>query len=172
MRYLFLALAVLCGSVAVAQTPESIRRADREQEREVKTAAFVKTMDSVVLSHNFVFRPETYMVQPAGMSRVINNGDFNITVRNNYADIYVPYLQGITPPYSLVILNYTITVLDNYIARQTDDGWVVSFNTNLYSSNTYTFTFTVYSKTGEVNLDISSDFYSTVSYQGGLQPVY
>ena len=142
MRYLFLALAVLCGSVAVAQNPQSVRRADREQEREVKTAAFVRNMDSLVLSHNFVFTPSNYAVQPAGMPRVINNTDFNITIRSDFADIYIPFLQGITAPYSTTVLNYTITVLDKYLARQTDDGWVVSFNSNLYSDNTYTFTFT------------------------------
>lgn len=176
MRYLFLCLAAMCSYVAVAQlSPEETRRqaeqarhTERVKAREARTADFVKHMDSVVLSHSFSFLPVSFQLQPAGMPRQIVNPNFRLSIYKDFVDVYLPYFKGVTPPYFITILNYTVPYIKGYLAVQTDQGWTISFSSNLYSVNTYNFVLDIYSTTGEAIMDISSDFYNTVTYSGSI----
>lgn len=187
MRHILLIAAVMCSYVGFAQLsaeqlvkkPNDDRSQERiaehqarEKAREVRTANFAKHIDSLVLSHNFSFTPTSYQMQPAGSMRLTYNPNFKVSVYPDFVDIYVPYIKGITPPYYLTVINYTITSPKGYSAIQTDEGWTVSFKTNLFSINTYTFTFSIYSSTGETTLNISSDIYNTVTYSGSLMGHY
>ena len=180
MRYLLLCLAAICSYAAVAQlSPEELRKHASEarhqarvQEREIKTAEFKQHMDSIVLTHSYRFLPSTYALQPAGVTRMIYNPNFQLGVYPDFMDIYLPYLKGITPPYIVTILNYTITNPNNYIAKQTNEGWTISFNSSLFSANTYTFTLNIYGTTGEAILNISSEMYNTVTYNGTIMGNY
>lgn len=173
----------MCSYVGFAQqSPEQLRKQAeqhrsqariaehqaREKTRELRTAAFAKHIDSLVLTHSYSFIPNTFQMQPAGMPRMIVNPNFRIGVYTDFIDLYLPYFKGITPPYYITVLNYTIVNPQNYLAVQTNEGWTISFNTNLFSVNTYTFTFNIYATTGEAVLNISSDLYNTVTYNGSL----
>lgn len=173
----------MCSYAGFAQqSPEQLRqKADehrsqariaehqaREKAREIRTASFVKHIDSLVLTHSFSFLPNTFQMQPAGMPRMIVNPNFRIGIYKDFIDIYVPYFKGITPPYYVTVINYTIVNPQGYLAVQTDEGWTVSFSSSLFSANTYKFTFNIYATTGEAILNISSDLYNTVTYNGSL----
>lgn len=180
MRYLFLCLAAMCSYVAIAQqSPEALRRAadearhaERVKAREVRTADYVKHMDSVILSHSYSFLPVSFQLQPAGMPRQIYNPNFRLSVYSDFIDVYLPYFKGITPPYFITVINYTIPYIKGYVAIQTEHGWTITFQSTLFSATNYTFTLNVYSTTGEATLDISSDLYNTVTYSGSIMGHY
>lgn len=150
------------------QMEMSQKHLDRVKEREARTAKYEKYMDSLILSHEYSFIPTTFQQQPAGMPRTIYNPNFRLGVYSDFVDVYLPYIKGITPPYYITIINYTLPYIENYVAVQGEDSWTISFKSNLFSVNNYTFTFTIYTKTGEANLDISSNMYNTVTYSGSI----
>lgn len=89
-------------------SPKEERREVREKRRADRIASFEKTMDSVILSRNFQFNPQTMQRQPAGPMRQIMNPAFNVGVWDGTVDICLPYIKGYVPPYYVMILNYTV----------------------------------------------------------------
>ena len=111
-------------------------------------------------------------VEPAGGSNIITNPNIELAIYSDWADVHLPIYQGFTPPYRIVMVNTSITNLADFATVQTDNGWTISFDSWLYSSNDYTFTLEVYSKTGGATLSVSSSFYPTTSYWGSVMPIY
>lgn len=109
-----------------------------------------------------------FNVEPAGNSQLIANPSIELGVYGDWADIHLPVYQGFTPPYRLVVVNTAITNMANFTTIETDDGWTITFNSWLYSSNDYTFTLEVYAKTGGATLSLSSTFYPTTTYWGSI----
>ena len=70
------------------------------------------------------------------------------------------------------MLNYVLPSVEGYRAEQTNEGWIVTFSTTLFSANDYTFTFDIYSSSGGANLTISSGWYNPVQYSGTITQVY
>lgn len=162
----------MCSYAAVAQTSSAKRATDtrheaRVQEREKRAAAYEKQMETIVLSHSYTFTPTEFSMQPAGNPRTINNPNFQLAVYPDFTDVYLPYLKGVEPPYYITTWNYTISP-NEYLAVQTDQGWTISFKSTMFSADTYTFTLNIYSSTGEAVLNISSNFYNTVTYNGSI----
>ncbi|MFR6634480.1 MAG: DUF4251 domain-containing protein [Alistipes onderdonkii] len=89
-------------------------------------------MDSVILSRNFQFNPQTMQRQPAGPMRQIINPAFNVGVRDGTVDICLPYVKGYVPPYYTTIINYTVPNVQGYTTEQTHEGWMVTFSTSLF----------------------------------------
>ena len=129
-------------------------------------------MDSVVLSRNFQFNPNQFQQEPAGMMHTIYSIQYMLSIRDNYMDIDIPYIVGSIPPYRMTIINYITFDLQNYTAVQDEDGWTVTFASNLYTANKYTFTLKIYSVTREGVLNVASDLYPTVTYYGSVQAIY
>ena len=159
--------ALLCVVVAVSVigqkknlSPKEERREVREERRAQRLAEYEKMMDSLVLSRNFQFNPQTMQRQPAGPMRTILNPEYSVGIWGSVADICLPYIKGYTPPYYVTILNYTIPSLENYLTEQTHEGWMVSFQSSLFSGSTYTFVFEIYSRTGGATLTIKNPWYS------------
>ncbi len=148
------------------------RRAQRVKEREERTAAYVRHIDSIVLSHNFIFRPNSMQRQPAGSMHILTNPAFEVAYYSSYIDVYIPFIKGIVPPYYPVVFNYVLPSVNRYTTVQNDGGWTITFDSWLYSGNNYTFTLNIYSASGTAILDISSTTYSTVSYSGYITQVY
>ena len=175
--FLFAALVlVLMAAAVVGQktnlSPKEERREQREKRRADRLAAYEKMMDSIILSHNFQFNPQTMQRQPAGPMRTIMNPEYNVGVWGSVADICLPYIKGYTPPYFVTVLNYTIPSLDNFVTEQTHEGWMVSFSSPLFSGTTYTFVFQIYSRTGGAVLTIKNPWYSDVQYSGTITQLY
>lgn len=179
MRHLFLLFATLCLTNAYAHNSSSQndemtnetrseKHQEREQAREQRAAAMTAHIDSMILSKNYDFIPITYSLQPAGMPRNVVNPLFMLEIYNNFIDIYLPYIKGVTPPYINTILNYTIPLTSIYVAETTKDGWLITFSSSLFSENKYTFSIEVISSTGEATLNLSSDLYNTVTYNGRI----
>ncbi|MBR2400649.1 MAG: DUF4251 domain-containing protein [Tidjanibacter sp.] len=156
------------------QREEQLSEKHRERiaRRKARQAAYERFIDSTILSHNYRFVPTMFNAEPAGSSNIITNPNIELAIYNDWADIHLPVYQGFTPPYRLVIINTTITNLADFTTVQTDDGWTISFDSWLYSSNDYTFTLDVYSKTGGATLTLSSTFYPTTTYWGSIVAVY
>ena len=150
----------------------SEKHLERIAKRKARQAAFEHFVDSTILSHNYRFVPTMFNVEPAGSSNIITNPNIELAIYGDWADIHLPIYQGFTPPYRLVMVNTTITNLANFTTIQTDNGWSISFESWLYSSNDYTFTLDVYSKTGGATLSVSSTFYPTTSFWGSIVAVY
>lgn len=150
----------------------SEKHRERIAKRRAKQAAFEHFIDSTILSHNYRFIPTMFNVEPAGGSHIITNPNVELAIYNDWADVHLPVYQGFTPPYRLVMINTTVTNLADFTTVQTDDGWTISFDSWLYSSNDYTFTLEVYSKTGGATLTLSSTFYPTTTYWGSIVAVY
>ena len=70
-------LLCVVGATVIGQkknlSPKEERREVREKRRADRIASFEKTMDSVILSRNFQFNPQTMQRQPAGPMRQIMN---------------------------------------------------------------------------------------------------
>ena len=139
------------------QTMTAERRAQRIKERDAKTAAYVKHIDSIVMSHNFV---------------LLTNPAFEVGYYSDYIDVYIPFIKGIVPPYYPTVFNYILTSVSNYTTVQNDGGWTVTFDSWLYSGNDYTFKLDIYSSSGTAILNIPSMAYNTVTYSGYITQVY
>lgn len=184
-KYLFISAVVLAVAAAATlyaakdnqkrtarKEQASERRQERIKKREARTAEFVKYMDSVILSHEYVFNPSSFQRQPAGRTQQIINPNFEIIVGEDYYDFYIPYVKGVTPPYRVALLNNITSFVNGYTAIQTDNGWTIRFNTALFGPDTYNFEFNIYSSTGSATLDISNPFENTVSYWGSITGRY
>ncbi len=163
---------VVIGSTHFVGTPSTEKREVREQRREARQAAMEQQIDSIVLSHSFRFIPQTIQLEPAGRMTMLSNPNFEVWVDIGAADIFLPYIKGIAPPYQHVILNSTITSLDGYTSVQSTNGWRVSFSSSLYSGTLYTFTFEIDAKFGTTTLTLNNPWYNEVSYTGIISQIF
>lgn len=152
--------------------PKSERRELREQRRAERLASFEKFLDSLVLTRNWQFNPQTMQQLPAGPMRLIQNIHYNVALWNDTCDVCLPYITGYVPPYSLVVLNYTVPMIDDYYAEESAEGWTVRFTSSLFSASTYTFTFEISAKMGSTILTISNPWYNAVQYSGTISQLY
>lgn len=152
--------------------PSSERREAREARRAERLASYEKFIDSLVLSRNWQFNPQTMQQMPAGSMRIIQNIHYEVTLWNETVDLCLPYITGYVPPYSLTLLNYTVPMIENYEAVQSAEGWTVRFTSSLFSASTYTFTFEISAKLGGAILTISNPWYNSVQYSGTLSQLY
>lgn len=145
---------------------------ERIERRKARQEAFEHFIDSTILSHNYRFTPTMFNVEPAGRSQLITNPSIELGIHGDWADVHLPIYQGFTPPYRLIVVNSAITNLADFTTVQTDNGWTISFSSWLYTSNDYTLTLEVYSKTGGATLSISSAFSPTTTYWGSISAIY
>ncbi len=148
------------------------RQKARIERRRARQAEYEQYIDSIVLAHTFRFMPTSFQVEPAGNMHPITNPNFELSIYRDYADINLPYLRGMMPPYQLVVINNVVNSLNGYTAVQTEQGWTITFTSWLYSANNYMFTLHIYKTTGSAQLSIASTYYSTVSYWGSIVGVY
>lgn len=144
------------------------RHIEREQRRAERQAEYEKYIDSIILARNYQFSPQSMQQEPAGPVRLLNNPNFGIQVWGSEVDIFLPYIKGVTPPYYTVMFNYTMPSVDRYITEQTQEGWLVTFASSLFSGSDYDFSLEVYTSSGSATLTISSPWYPDVQYIGGI----
>ena len=137
-------------------SPKEERREVREKRRAERIANYTKSMDSLVLSRNFQFNPQTMQRQPAGPMRQIMNPEFSVGVWDGTVDVCLPYVKGYVAPYYVTVLNYTLPSVQGYTAEQTHEGWMVTFSSSMFTASTYTFTFEIFTRTGGANLTITN----------------
>ena len=149
-------LCTLCGAFTTEAFAQSANQKDlksynqeqRAQRRAQRLADMEKYIDSIVLSRNFEFNPQTIQQQPAGTMRYV-------------------------PPYKYVLLNTGVPNVSNYTEQKTEQGWMVSFKANLYATAIdYTFTFEIDARYGSATLTISNTWYSPVQYTGTITRIY
>lgn len=174
---LFFAIATVIGYVVIGRdpnvgSPSSEAREVREQRREQRQAAMEQQIDSIVMARSFRFLPQTMQLEPAGRMIMLSNPNFEVWVDGGAADIFIPYIKGIAPPYSHVILNNTILSMDSYTAVQTENGWSITFGSSLYSGGSYTFSFDIYAKVGTATLVVNNPWFNEVSYSGVISRIY
>lgn len=143
----------------------------RAERRAARLAEQERVIDSLVISQNFEFNPQTMQQMPAGQMIFLSNINYTLTLWRGAMDICLPYIAGITPPYRRVLLNTGSNNLNNFKAVQTDNGWMISFNTVLYAEIDYTFTFEITAQ-GGATLTISNSWYNDVQYTGDISQVY
>lgn len=147
------------------------RHIEREKRRAQRQAEYEKYIDSIVLARNFQFTPQSMQQEPAGPMRLLNNPNFGIQVWDSEVDIFLPYIKGVTPPYYTVMLNYTMPSVDKYITEQTQEGWLVTFSSSLFSGSEYDFSLEIYTSSGSATLTIASPWYPDVQYVGGISGI-
>ena len=118
-------LCCVAAATVIAQkkvlSPKEERREVREKRRADRIASYERMVDSIVLSHNFQFNPQTMQRQPAGPMRQIVNPAFNIGVWDGTIDICLPYIKGYVPPYYATVINYTVSDVKGYTTEQTHE---------------------------------------------------
>ncbi|MBO5961799.1 MAG: DUF4251 domain-containing protein [Alistipes sp.] len=144
------------------------RHIEREQRRAERQAEYEKYINSIILARNYQFSPQSMQQEPAGPVRLLNNPNFGIQVWGSEVDIFLPYIKGVTPPYYTVMFNYTMPSVDRYITEQTQEGWLVTFASSLFSGSDYDFSLEIYTSSGSATLTISSPWYPDVQYIGGI----
>lgn len=144
------------------------RHIEREKRRAERQASYERYIDSIVLARNFQFSPQTIQQQPAGQVRILNNPNFELSVWGSEVDLFLPYIKGVTPPYYTVMLNYTLPVVSRYVTEQTQEGWLVTFASSLFSGSDYNFSLEIYTSTGSATLTIGSSWYPDVQYNGSI----
>ena len=173
---ILLAVAVCIIGYTRATSRESSTRAqqreqrhiEREKRRAERQAAYERYIDSLVLARNFQFSPQSMQQQPAGQLRMLNNPNFELSIWGSEVDIFMPYIKGVTPPYYTVMLNYTMPSVSNYVTEQTQEGWLVTFASSLFSGSDYKFSLEIYTSSGSATLTIVSPWYPDVQYVGGI----
>ena len=178
-KFIVIALGVLlcAGAYTVIGqkkmlSPKEEKREVREKRRADRIAEFEKHVDSIVLSRNFQFNPQTMQRMPAGPIRQLLNPQFNLGIWDGTMDICLPYIKGYVSPYYVTILNYTIGNVQGYTTEQTNEGWVVTFSTSLFTASTYTFTLEIFTRTGGATLTITNPWYNPVQYSGTITQLY
>ena len=144
------------------------RHIEREKRRAERQAEYERYVDSIVLARNYQFSPQSMQQQPAGQMRLLNNPNFELSVWGSEVDIFLPYIKGVTPPYYTVMLNYTMPSVQNYVTEQTQEGWLVTFTSTLFSGSDYDFSLEIYTSSGSATLTIGSPWYPDVQYVGGI----
>jgi hypothetical protein len=144
------------------------RHIEREKRRAQRQASYERYIDSILLARNYQFSPQTMQQQPAGSLRLLNNPNFELSVWGSEVDIFMPYIKGVTPPYYTVMLNYTLPSVSRYVTEQTQEGWLITFASSLFTGSEYDFSLEVYTSTGSATLTISSPWYPDVQYSGGI----
>ena len=114
-----------CVNEAAAQTSrEDLRKMTHEQRAEKRAerlAEFEKYIDSVVLSHNFEFNPQTVQQMPAGSMKFLTNPVYTVTLWRGSLDVCLPYYVGYVPPYHYVLLNTGMPSVSDFVTKQTED---------------------------------------------------
>ena len=154
-----------------ASDKSAARKAQQEarlQRRAERLAAYERYVDSLVISHNYRFVPQTMQQLPAGAMRNLMNPEYEVIVWDQAVDVCLPFLKGYTPPYYPVVFNYVLPSVEGYTAEQTNDGWHITFRSTMFSSSDYTFSLEVYSRYGGAMLTLSTPFYNSVQYTGNL----
>ena len=147
------------------------RHIEREKRRAQRQAAYERYIDSIVLARNYEFTPQSMEQQPAGQMRLLNNPNFGLQVWGSEVDIFLPYIKGVTAPYYTVMLNYTMPSVNKYVTEQTQEGWLVTFSSSLFSGSDYDFSLEIYTSSGSATLTISSPWYPDVQYVGGISGI-
>ena len=155
-------------ATATKSATRTAQQEARQQRRAERLAKYEHFVDSLVMSHNYRFVPQTMQQLPAGITRTLMNPEYEIIVWTDAVDVCIPYLKGYTPPYYPVVFNYVLPSVEGYTAEQTNDGWHVTFRSTMFSSTEYTFSFEIYSRYGGALLTLSSPFYNSVQYTGNL----
>lgn len=128
-------------------------------------------MEPMELAQNFRFAPNSMRVMPAGRNKSVSSARYETIVSDQgWVRVRMPFIIATVPPFRRTTLNYTLSNVSNRTVQQTNTGWIVSFQTGLYTANRYTFTFTYFAATGNGTLDISSRLTSTVHYRGRIMP--
>ncbi len=172
-------IAIVAGFTTYAQSrtdnsatnrreERSERHLQRERQRAQRLAEYEHYIDSIVLARNFKFVPQNIEQEPAGTVRILNNPSYQISVWGSEVDICLPYIKGITPPYYFVLFNYTLPAVQRYVTQQTNEGWLVTFTSSLFSASDYDFSLDIYSASGSATLTISSTWYPDVTYDGSI----
>ena len=181
-RLLFILVCIavynICGPythVAYAQqAPLEFAKLSHEQRaarRAEKLAEFERTIDSVVMSHNFQFNPQSVEMLPAGSTQFLMNPNYMVTLLRGSVDVCLPYYAGYTPPYRYVLLNTGAPSITDFVTNQTQDGWEVNFKCYLYATQ-YTFHFDINKRYGGATLTITNPWYNAVQYSGTITKVY
>lgn len=169
----------------VNNEPESIEinpsdyRAEKNKPRKARIS-----IDSIIMSHQYVFIPYNYQIQPAGKKEHITGDNFRMDVREHHIQVYLPFyyydLSG-EPHWQTVVGFDELGVLNNiaqdvldYKATLSDDGkiWFISFSSNLHDGDTYYFKMTVTSSKGYAELEVSSSRNRIMSYNGYIHRLY
>lgn len=168
MKYAYLLIAALLVSLTVGAQETSRER--RVQERETRNAAAMRQMDSIILSRNFRFTPNTMRIEPAGMLNNIYDLRYYIQMNGEQdVDFFFPIIRGVTPPYSIVLMNYISTDILNYRTVQGNDNWTVEFSSRLQDTEMYNFSFRIYPITGETVLTLTTSLNPAVTYTGRFE---
>lgn len=166
MKRIIVLLAVLLCFAGCASQSNLTREERREN--------FRQHIDSLVMSGDFIFRPNSFRIQPAGRTRQITNPNYRVMVTNDFIDINLPFMQGIVPPYRMVTLRSVVPFVSDYTAVRMPNGeWTITFSTNaagLGGGSGFTFRFTVNASSGFTQLNISSIRSSVNTYNGSILP--
>ncbi len=144
---------------------------ERIERRAARLAEEERILDSIIITHNFEFNPQTMQQMPAGQMFFLSNVNYTFTIWRGAMEICLPYIAGITPPYRRTFLNTGSKNLQNYKTVQTENGWIVSFSAVLYAEINYTFTLEINEHSG-ATLTISNNWYNDVQYTGTISQVY
>ncbi len=179
-RYLLLFSLLIVGAICYTvvgdkdetpANPASERREVREARRAQRQAEMEHMIDSIVVARAYIFYPQTIQLEPAGRMTNLSNPNFELRVWRGAADIFMPYISGFTPPYRHTIFNSTVTILNDYISRQSENGWNISFQADLYNASGCTFELDVSSKFGTTTLTIDNPWGNDVEYTGILSQI-
>ena len=114
-RLLFILMSIVvctfCGpyvSEAYAQQaplePAKLSHEQRIARRAARLAEFERTIDSIVMSHNFQFNPQSVQMLPAGSTQFLMNPNYMVTLLRGSVDVCLPYWRfgseyPLRPPY-------------------------------------------------------------------------
>lgn len=137
-----------------------------------KSTRHRQDMDPMQIAQNFRFTPNSMTIMPAGRRKNISSVRYEVIVsEGGWVRVHLPFIAGIVPPYRRTVQNFTLPSVQNHTIRQTNTGWIVTFESGMFTTNTSTFTFEYSASSGRATLDISSRLLPTVHYRGHIRPI-
>lgn len=137
---------------------------DRAERRALKAKLYARRVDSLVLSRNYMFFPNSMQECPGGLIRNIFATYYYFGMFVDHVEVHLPTERGLTQ--YVEILNFDSMSVHNYQASPVQWGWSITFDvTN--DDSIYHVDFAVSTATGETVLTLITPVL-TMRYLGWL----
>lgn len=137
---------------------------NRVERRALRAKNYAACIDSLVQSHNYIFRPATMQEMPDGVVRSIYADYFFFGMFVDHVEVHLPVNRGASQYFER--LNFDSMAMSNYQVSRVQCGWMVSFNI-ADGDTSYHVCFTVSTATGETILTLITPSV-TMRYTGRL----
>lgn len=139
----------------------------RTEKRQLKRQEYEQAMDSLIMSHQYRFVPNSMQEIPSGSLQLIYNMLYSVAVLDDHVEVHIPNIRGNVVQY-IDILNFDTFDVSNYLISKSQYNWDVTFCMQRQDGEKYISHLIIYPLTGEAILNLLTST-NTVRYVGYIE---